>query len=260
MINDGAKKPLKVIVTAGASGIGLAIAKEFLAEGSQVYICDASQETLDKALSENSSLQGKLTDVGNPQQVETFFVEAMTAMCGIDVLINNAGIGGPRAKIEDIDYSDWDDCIRINLSGMFYCVKQVIPTMKKQGSGCIVNISTSSAKTGLPNRLAYVASKKGVLGLSHNLARELGPANIRCNTILPGMVDNARGRMLVGKFASEQGISVDEAEQAFLKHVSQRTWVTPEEIAKVASFLASDSAKHITAQEVAVDGNLEWEQ
>ena len=250
----------RVIVTAGASGIGLAIAKKFLAQGAKVFICDVMQETLDTALLENPGMQGDLADVGNPQQVETFFNSAMTAMGGIDVLVNNAGIGGPRAKIEEIDYADWDKCIRINLSGMFYCVKQVIPVMKAQLSGCIINISTVSAKTGLPNRLPYVASKVGVLGLTHNLARELGEFNIRCNTVLPGLIDNPRGRLLVKKLANKKKFSVEEAEQEYLKYISLRTWIQPSEIADTAYFMASPAARHITAQEIAVDGNIEWEQ
>lgn len=250
----------RVIVTAGASGIGLAIAQKFLVEGAQVFVCDVINENLDNALEENPGLQGALADVGNSQQVEIFFNNAIKAMGGIDVLVNNAGIGGPRANIEEIDYNDWDDCIRINLSGMFYCVKQVIPTMKEQGGGSIVNISTASAKTGLPYRLPYVASKVGVLGLSHNLARELGEFNIRCNTILPGLMDNPRGRGLVEKHADKEGITVEEAEHEYLKYISLRSWIKPSEIADTAHFLASPAAMHITAQEIAVDGNVEWEQ
>ena len=204
--------------------------------------------------------KGVIADVGNPQQVEAFIEQAINLMGSIDVLVNNAGIGGPKAAIEDIDYQDWDDCIRINLSGMFYCAKQVIPAMKKQGSGCIINISTGSAKTGLPKRLPYVASKVGVLGLSHNLARELGEFNIRCNTILPGLMDNPRGRSLVAKHAEENQLTIEQAEAEFLKYSSMRCWIQPAEIADAALFLASDGAKHITAQEIAVDGNFEWEQ
>lgn len=250
----------RVIVTAGASGIGLAIAQKFLTQGAKVFICDVIKETLDMALSENPGMQGDLADVGNQQQVEDFFYNAMTAMGGIDVLVNNAGIGGPRARIEDIDYDDWDACIRINLSGMFYCTKQVIPAMKAQRSGSIINISTASAKTGLPNRLPYVASKVGVLGLTHNLARELGEFNIRCNTILPGLIENPRGRLLVEKLATKKGISIEEAEQEYLKYISLRIWIQPSEIAETACFLASPAASRITAQEIAVDGNIEWEQ
>ena len=250
----------RIIVTDGASGIGLAIAQKFLAQGGEVFICDVIPETLDKALAENPRMQGGLADVGNPEQVEEFFKQATATMGGIDVLVNNAGIGGSREKIEDISYDEWDNCIRINLSGMFYCAKQVIPAMKAQKSGCIINISTVSAKTGLPNRLPYVSSKVGVLGFTHNLARELGPFNIRCNTILPGLIDNPRGRLLVEKLAAKEGLSVDQAEQEYLKYISLRSWIAPEDIAETAYFLASPAAQKITAQEISVDGNIEWEQ
>lgn len=250
----------RVVITAGATGIGLAIAQKFLNNGAQVYICDIDKSALDKAICAHAGLNGAVSDVGNPESIESLFKKAIAAMGGIDVLVNNAGIGGPKSAIEDIDYEEWDDCIRINLSGMFYCAKQVIPAMKQQRSGCIINISTGSAKTGLPMRLPYVASKVGVLGLSHNLARELGEFNIRCNTILPGLMDNPRGRGLVAKHAEETGQSLEAAEEDFLKYIAMRTWIQPSEIADAALFLASDAAKHITAQEISVDGNIEWEQ
>lgn len=250
----------RVVVTAGAAGIGLATAQALLAAGAQVYICDIDESSLTSALENNPGLRGALADVGDPQSVEAFFTRVLNDFGTVDVLVNNAGIGGPRAKVEDIDYSDWDACMRINLSGMFYCVKQVVPGMKAQGRGCIINISTASAKTGLPSRLPYVASKVGVLGLTHNLARELGESNIRCNAILPGLMDNPRGRGLVSNFAKENTLSEAEAETEFLKYVSLRTWIQPSEVAQVACFLASDQARHITAQEIAVDGNCEWEQ
>lgn len=253
-------EPQRVIITAGAAGIGLGIARKFLTEGAQVYICDILQDTLAQALESNIGLKGCIADVGSTEQVETFFAQAINDMGGVDVLVNNAGIGGPRDSVEEIDYADWDDCIRINLSGMFYCVKQVIPYMKAQRSGSIINISTISAKTGLPNRLPYVASKVGVLGFTHNLARELGASKIRCNAILPGLIDNPRGRMLVEKLAATKSLSVDQAEQEYLRYISLKTWIEPSDIAEMAYFLASDAAEKITAQEIAVDGNIEWEQ
>ena len=250
----------KVIITAGASGIGLAIAEKFLAQGSQVFVCDIAETTLKAALLKHSCLQGAIADVGQYESVVTFFQQAIEAMGGVDVLVNNAGIGGPCAPVEDIHYRDWDDCLRINLSGMFYCVKQVIPIMKQAQSGCIINVSTSSAKTGLPMRLPYVASKVGVLGLNYNLARELGNYNIRCNTILPGLIDNPRGRGLVSHYAAQNKLSESEAEAEFLRYISLKSWIHPSEIADVAYFLASPQARHITGQEISVDGNCEWEQ
>lgn len=253
------KNPQRVVVTAGASGIGLAIAQAFVQQGAKVFICDIAETALVSALSDNPGLQGAIANVGDADSVERFFAQAIHVLGGIDVLANNAGVGGPRAAVEDIAYKAWDECIGINLSGMFYCIKQVVPVMKRQGGGSIINISTSSAKTGLPNRLPYVASKVGVLGLSHNLARELGPANIRVNTILPGLMDNPRGRSLVANYAQENQVSLDQAEEDFLKYISLKQWTRTEDIANTACWLASSVARQISGQEIAVDGHCEWE-
>ncbi len=180
-------------------------------------------------------------------------------MGGIDVLVNNAGIGGPRAAIEDISYQDWDRTISVNLNGMFYCIKNVAPLMKAQKRGCIVNISTASAKVALPMRSPYVASKVGVLGLTHTVAREYGPFGIRCNSILPGLIDNERGRSILANHAKEKGVSFEEAEQDFLEFISLRTWIDPAEVGDLAVFLASPAGRHITGQNIGMDGNVEWE-
>lgn len=249
----------RVVITAGASGIGLAIAEQFLAYGASVMICDIQQETIDQVCTAHPALKGCVADVGDPQQVADFISRAEVELGGIDVLINNAGIGGPSTSVEDIEYEEWDSCLRINLSGMFYCVKKVVPLMKSQGHGCIINISTASAKTGLPQRLPYVASKVGVLGLTHNLARELGPFNIRCNALLPGKIDNPRGNALTQRYADEHDVSFEEAEHLRLQYISMRSKVKPSEVGDMAVFLASNRAQHITGQEIAVDGNSEWE-
>jgi NAD(P)-dependent dehydrogenase (short-subunit alcohol dehydrogenase family) len=180
-------------------------------------------------------------------------------MGGIDVLVNNAGIGGPRAALEDIAYEDWDRTIAVNLSGMFYCIRNVAPLMKAQRSGCIVNIATASAKVALPLRAPYVASKVGVLGLTHTVAREYGPFGIRCNAILPGLIDNERGRRIVAGQAAERGIPVEQREAEFLEFVSLRCWIDPAEVGDLAVFLASPAGRHITGQQIGMDGNVEWE-
>ena len=204
-------------------------------------------------------MTASLADVGVPGEVETLVADAVDAMGGVDVLINNAGIGGPTAALEDISYADWDRTIGVNLNGMFYCIKNVAPHMKAQESGCIVNISTASAKVALPQRSPYVASKVGVLGLTHTVAREYGPFGIRCNAILPGLIDNDRGRGIVARQAVERGISVDEREAEFLEFSSLKCWIDPAEVGDLAVFLASDAGRHITALESGMDGNVEWE-
>ena len=191
--------------------------------------------------------------------VERLVADATGWMGGVDVLVNNAGIGGPRAALEDISYEDWDRTITVNLNGMFYCIKNVAPLMKAQNSGCIVNISTASAKVALPLRSPYVASKVAVLGLTHTVAREYGPFGIRCNAILPGLIDNARGRNILANHAKEKGVSFEEAERDFLEFISLRTWIDPTEVGDLAVFLASPAGRHITGQDIGMDGNVEWE-
>ena len=249
----------KVVITGAGSGIGRAIAESFAASGAKVHICDVAKATLEEAIGADQGMRGSRADIGDPKQVESLFGDAMAWMDGLDVLVNNAGVGGPRSALEDIDYADWDRTVRVNLSGAFYCIKQATPIMKRQRSGCIINISTSSVRTGLPLRAPYVASKAGIMGLTRNVARELGPYNIRCNAILPGLIDNARGRGLVANMAKEQNLSNDEADAEFRKYISMQTWIDMSEIGETAVFLASHAGRHISGQFLAVDGNVEWE-
>ena len=258
MSQKGPEAP-RVIVTAGGSGIGRATAECFLASGARVHICDIEPDMLEAALKANPKLTGTVADVGKPTDVEHMIKEAYERLGGCDVLVNNAGIGGPKAAVEDVSYEDWGRTIQVNLNGMFYCIKQVVPGMKAQQSGCIVNISTGSARVGLPLRSPYVASKVGVLGLTYTLARELGPHNIRVNAILPGAIDNPRGRGLVKRFGEERGMTFEQAEAQFLGYISMRTWIDPSEIGETAVFLASRAGRHISGQNLGVCGNLEWE-
>ena len=249
-----------ILVTAGAAGIGKAIAVCFLEAGNRVHVCDVDEQALGTLCTEYPELSCTVADVGDPKEVRAAIDDAVDSMGGIDVLVNNAGIGGPRAKVEDINVDQWCHTVDVNLNGAFYCIREVTPHMKQQGGGVILNIITSSVKVGLPLRSPYVASKAGLMGLSYNLARELGPYNIRSNCISPGLIDNARGRKLVSTHAQNAGISEAEAEQEFLKYFSLQCWIKPEEVGAMALFLASDAARHITGQHIAVDGNAEWEQ
>ncbi|PTQ11802.1 short-chain dehydrogenase [Sphingomonas oleivorans] len=250
---------LRILVTAGASSIGRAIAEAFVAAGSRVHICDIDAALLEQTLQEQPLLRGTLADVGSPQSLDRLFEDAAAWLGGFDVLVNNAGVGGPRALLENVAEDAWDDCIRVNLGGPFYCMKRVIPFMKAQRSGCILNISTSSARTGLPERSPYVASKAGLIALNANAARELGPWNIRCNAILPGVVDNPRGNALIERFGRDNSLSPDQARETFLRYVSMRSMIGMDEIAAMAVFLASPAARHVSGQAIGVCGNVEWE-
>lgn len=250
----------RVLVTAAAAGIGEAIAARFLASGARVAICDLDGDAIVRARDAHADIAATVVDVADGAAVQRWIEDLTGRWGGIDVLVNNAGIGGPNAPIEEITVEDWQRCLDVNLTGAFHCIRSAAPVMKAQRSGCILNISTPSAVLGLPNRSPYVASKAGLLGLTLNVARELGPCNVRCNAILPGAVDNARGRRVLAAVAERASITVEEAEAALLRHISMRTWVQASEIADLAVFLASPAGRHITGQRIAVDGNVEWEE
>lgn len=244
-----------VLVTAGASGIGLAIAELFVERGDRVTICDVDGVALKDVASRLPALNICETDVSDAAGVD-----AMAAAVGVvDILVNNAGIAGPIGGIETNDPDAWARCFAVNVHGAFHMIRAFVPGMRAAGGGTIVNISTASTVTGLPGRSAYVASKWALEGLTRNAARELGPANIRVNAIRPGFMDTERMRGLIARGAAQRGVSVEALEREALGFISLRTKIQPREIGDMVYFLASEAARHITGQIIGVDGNAEWE-
>lgn len=248
-----------VLVTGGADSVGLVIAQAFAARGDKVHICDVDGDQLTRALAANPALRGTVANVGDRSELAQVFEAARSWMGEISVLVNNVGIGGPRACLEDIDITQWQATLDVNVSGMLYCMQQVIPAMKQQRHGVIINFSSGSTRTRPPMRTAYVVSKYAVEGLTVSAARELGPHNIRCNAILPGAINNARMKKIVSDKAVALGQPLEAVTQEFLKYISMRTMVEPTEIADMVLFLASDGARKVTGELVSVSGNVEWE-
>lgn len=253
------KAPPGVVVTAGASGIGWSIVRAFTRAGARVHIGDVDAHALQEAAHSDAAISGSCVDVSQSDQVDRFITEAHEALGRIDVLVNNAGVGGPAAPVEDVTDEEWARVLGVNVTGAFYCVRRTAPLMKGQGAGCIINIGTTSTRTGLPNRTPYVVSKEALMGLTRNLARELGPANIRCNALLPGSIENERGRALLRKAAERRGVTYEEALKQRLGYISMRTRIDPDEVGAAAVFLASEAARHISGQMLSVCGNVEWE-
>ena len=249
----------KVIITGGADGIGLVIARQFLAYGAQVHICDVDPEAVARVIEAQPAFRGTVANVGNSAQVRQLFQEAFDWLGYVNVLVNNVGIAGPRAWTENMAEAEWEQTIAVNLHGAFYCIKQALPAMKEHRDGVIINISTVSVKTLPLMRSVYNVSKAGVEALTLNVAKEVGRFNIRCNAIRPGIMNNPRGNRNRARLAKETGKTVEAVEQEYLQFVSMRTKIDQEEVADMALFLASNSAKHVTGQIIAVDGNMEYE-
>jgi NAD(P)-dependent dehydrogenase (short-subunit alcohol dehydrogenase family) len=248
-----------VIVTGGADSVGRVIAEQFSARGARVHICDVRADAVDATLAANPGMTGTVANVGDPAQVAQVIEDARRAFGDVSVLVNNVGIGGPRAALEDISDEAWRETLDVNVGGMFQFMKHVVPAMKRNRHGAIINFSTGSTRTRLPMRTAYVVSKAAVESLTLNAARELGPFNVRCNAILPGMIDNERMRGIIARNASESGRTPEDVESEYLQYISLRTKVQPEDLAQMVLFLASSQASKVTGELIAVSGNLEWE-
>lgn len=249
----------RVIVTGGGDSIGRAIAENFHDKAGQVFICDLDKANLAATLESNPGMEGELANLGSIDSTNAFFDAALGKLGGCDVLVNTVGAGGPRALVEDIELGEWHATFAANIDATLIGMQRVIPDMKARRTGAIVNVSSASTKTGMVARSAYVAAKCAVEGLTRNAARELGEYGIRCNAVLPGIVDNARMRSVVAAVAHDEGVSAEDMESRFLKFVSTRSKVSTGEVAGLVNYLCSSAARNITGQTIRIDGNLEWE-
>jgi NAD(P)-dependent dehydrogenase (short-subunit alcohol dehydrogenase family) len=252
-------KDLRVLITGAASGAGRTIAETLADAGARVFVSDISEVTVADLSDARPDIGVIRVDVGNEAQIDDMFTRVERHLGGLDVLINNAGIAGPTMAAEGISLADWATTFDVNVTGHFLCARRAIPLMKAQKSGSIVNVSSMSARVGLPMRLPYAVSKAAVLSLTQNLARELGPFNIRVNAILPGLIEGDRIRRVIAAKAKALSISEAECEAELLRYTSMRTMVTADDVASMALFLASDASRRVSGQMIAVDGHLQYE-
>ncbi|WP_282606249.1 SDR family oxidoreductase [Pelagibius sp. Alg239-R121] len=250
-------KDQRVAITAGAGGIGLAIARTLHAQGARVAICDVNARALETARSELGDCPFIVADVSDPAAVDGFFDLIGTKLGGLDALINNAGIAGPTGGIEDITVDDWKRCIDICLTGQFLCARRAVPMLRAAGGGSIVSMSSAAGKHGYAFRTPYSSAKFGVIGLTQSLAKELGPQNIRVNAILPGIVAGPRIEGVIRDRATATGVSYADMEADYLQKTSLRRMVTMEDVARTVAFLLSDAGANLSGQSLAVDGNVE---
>ncbi len=245
----------RVVVTAAAGGIGLEIARAFAADGARVHICDIDEDALRAVTGSEPQISGTVCDVSDRAAVERFVVAAAEGLGGIDVLVNNAGIAGPTAPVEDMDPDAWDAVMGVNLSGTFNVTRLAIPYLKRSDSGVIIVMSSLAGRFGYPNRSPYSTSKWSLVGFTKTLSLELGEHGIRANAILPGAVEGSRIRSVFEGRARATGKSVEEVADEALENQSIKLLVDPREIAALAVFLASDHARSISGQMIPIDGD-----
>jgi NAD(P)-dependent dehydrogenase (short-subunit alcohol dehydrogenase family) len=250
-------KGLRVLVTAGAGGIGLAIARRFAAEGARVHPCDFDELALSALAASDPAITATPCDVSDRSAVQKLFAEALTKLGGLDVLVNNAGVAGPTAKIEEMTPEDWDRCLEICLTGQFNCTRLAVPHLRKSKNASIVNISSAAGRVGFAMRTPYAAAKWGVIGLTKSLSIELGSDNIRVNAILPGLVAGDRQRPVLEAKAQQRGISYAEMERTAFSYTSIKDYVTPEQIADQILFMCSPRGKTISGQAISICGDTQ---
>jgi NAD(P)-dependent dehydrogenase (short-subunit alcohol dehydrogenase family) len=248
---------LRVLVTAGAAGIGAAIARGFLEAGAKVLICDVDAQALARFATSHPEAATTLTDVSDEAAVERLFVEVTARLGGLDVLVNNAGISGPTGTIDQLAVDDIRRTLDVDLVGQFLVARLAVPLLRASGDGAIINMSSVAGRIGYGLRTPYAAAKWGVVGFTASLAKELGPEGIRVNAILPGMVRGERIERVIRDRAAAAGTSYKDMEAHYLKNVSLRRMVEPEDIAAMALFLCSPAGANISGQALSVCGNTE---
>ncbi|MDG9967085.1 SDR family oxidoreductase [Achromobacter mucicolens] len=251
-------KGARVLVTAGAQGIGLAIARRFLGLGADVHICDVDEQSLQAVRESLPALSASRTDVSDESQVLAMF-EALGARWGaLDVLVNNAGVSGPTSRLEDTTLDAWRNTLDVNLTGTFLCARSAVPLLRAAGGGAIVNISSVAGRLGFSLRSPYSASKFGLAGLTQTWAMELGPSNIRVNSVLPGVVSGDRVERIIAARAEAGGVSSEVMREQLVEKVSLRRMTRPEDVANQVVFLCSDQGAMISGQSISVCGNVEY--
>ena len=250
-------KGLKVLITASAAGIGFAVAKAFLESGAAVHICDINSEKLETCTQSLPGAGITCADISDPAEVDKLFEEVASQLNGLDVLINNAGVAGPTAPIEDVDPQDWDRTMAVNINGQFYCARRAVPLLKAAGGGSIINMSSSAGLLGYPLRSPYAASKWAVIGLTKTMAMELGEFGIRVNAVCPNAVEGPRMDAVIEAEAKAKGISETDVYKSLVQGTSMRTFVTTDDVSNMILFLCSNAGSRISGQALSVDGFTE---
>jgi len=250
-------KGLRVVVTAGAAGIGREVALAFLREGALVHVCDVDRDALAALATGDPKLKAALCDVSDRDAVSRFIDSAVDALGGLDCLINNAGIAGPTGRVDEIPPEEWDHTLAVNITGQFNCVRAALRHLAKSNNPSIINLSSAAGRLGFPLRTPYAASKWAVVGFTKSLAIELGPLNIRVNAIQPGAVEGDRIRRVFAAKAQVRGVSMQTIADEAMSHASIKEMIAPQQLADMMVFLASPRGRTVSGQAISICGDVQ---
>jgi NAD(P)-dependent dehydrogenase (short-subunit alcohol dehydrogenase family) len=250
-------KGLRVIVTAGAAGIGREVARTFMREGAQVQVCDVDRDALAALATSDPKLKATLCDVADRDAVTRFIDSAAGALGGLDCLINNAGIAGPTGRVDEIPPEEWDHTLAVNITGQFNCVRTALRHLAKSSNPSIINLSSAAGRLGFPLRTPYAASKWAVVGFTKSLAIELGPLKIRVNAIQPGAVEGDRIRRVFAAKAQVRGVSMQTVADEAMSHASIKEMIAPQQLADMMVFLASPRGRTVSGQAISICGDVQ---
>jgi NAD(P)-dependent dehydrogenase (short-subunit alcohol dehydrogenase family) len=247
----------RVILTAGAAGIGRATLKTFVEAGADLFVCDIDDDALDEVRSSFQDVGVTHADVADPDDVDRLFDAALDHLGGLDILLNNAGVAGPTAAVEEVKLDDWRKTLDVNITGQFLCAKRAVPHIKAAGGGSIVNLSSAAGRFGFPLRSPYAASKWAVVGFTKSLAIELGPSKIRVNAICPGAVAGDRINRVIAAKAEAKGVPFEEMYRRYANQASMQSMVEAQDIANMILFICSDAGHLVSGQVLGVDGDIQ---
>ncbi|SNS42718.1 SDR family oxidoreductase [Antarctobacter heliothermus] len=247
----------RVLITAGAAGLGRAMAEGFLDRGDRVAVCDIDAQAVAEFAKANPDAIAQVVDVTDEVGMARFLAHVEQIFGGIDVVCANAGTGGPAGRIETLDLDAWRACIDVNLTGAFLTCRWAARLMRAQKSGAIVLTSSTAGLFGYPLRAPYAAAKWAIVGLTKTLAMELGPEGVRVNAICPGAVEGDRMDRVVAMESAASGLSADAVRAQYVKGVSLRSWFTAEEVTETVLWLTSSAARKISGQIISIDGHTE---
>lgn len=247
----------RVLVTAGASGIGLATARAFAQQGARVHVCDVDETALESLGTTDATLGRSVCDVADRASVGRLFDTVTGAFGGLDVLVNNAGIAGPTGRCEDIAPEEWEKTLAVNITGQFHCARLAIPHLRQSKNASIANLSSAAGRFGFALRTPYAASKWAVIGFTKSLSIELGPDGIRVNAICPGSVSGPRIESVIANKAAARGVAPQVVRDEMVAKASLKRMVSAEDVAHAIVFLASPLGANISGHALPVDGDTQ---